>query len=193
MCSSDLERKKDFLNWQITEQIEEFRDEQEQLLTQLPLGGSQYFKLWFDEEKKRPCAEFIPIDNMILPFAATNFYTAQRASEQQDITEWEFSRRVDSGLYRDIRMIRATMEPDQTAAEKANNKIEGRKWQENKDGMRRVYHISTYLELEDDKFSEGRSCPYLLMIDEIDSEVIGLYRNWEQDDETKAKLDWVVE
>mgnify|MGYP003341682320 CR=1 FL=1 len=70
------ERKKDFLNWQITEQIEEFRDEQEQLLTQLPLGGSQYFKLWFDEEKKRPVVEFLPIDRVILPFAATNFYTA---------------------------------------------------------------------------------------------------------------------
>ena len=74
------ERKRDYLNWQITEQIEEFRDEQEQLLTQLPLGGSQYFKLWFDEEKKRPCVEFLPIDRVILPFAATNFYTAQRAA-----------------------------------------------------------------------------------------------------------------
>ena len=68
------ERKRDFLNWQITEQIEEFRDEQEQLLTQLPLGGSQYFKLWYDEKKKRPCVEFLPIDRVILPFAATNFY-----------------------------------------------------------------------------------------------------------------------
>jgi hypothetical protein len=52
--SQKAERKRDYLNWQITEQIEEFRDEQEQLLTQLPLGGSQYFKLWFDEDKKRP-------------------------------------------------------------------------------------------------------------------------------------------
>ncbi|EFX61323.1 hypothetical protein DAPPUDRAFT_340136, partial [Daphnia pulex] len=56
------ERKRDFLNWQITEQIEEFKDEQEQLLTQLPLGGSQYFKLWFDDQKKRPVVEFLPID-----------------------------------------------------------------------------------------------------------------------------------
>ena len=48
------ERKRDYMNWQLTEQIEEFRDEQEQLLTQLPLGGSQYLKLWYDEEKRRP-------------------------------------------------------------------------------------------------------------------------------------------
>ena len=68
MKTQTAERKRDYLNWQITEQIEEFRDEQEQLLTQLPLGGSQYLKLWFDEDKKRPCVEFLPIDRMILPF-----------------------------------------------------------------------------------------------------------------------------
>jgi len=62
------ERKRDYMNWQLTEQIEEFRDEQEQLLTQLPLGGSQYMKLWYDEQKKRPCAEFLPIDRVIVPF-----------------------------------------------------------------------------------------------------------------------------
>ena len=61
------ERKRDYMNWQLTEQIEEFRDEQEQLLTQLPLGGSQFLKLWYDEKKKRPCAEFVPIDNILLP------------------------------------------------------------------------------------------------------------------------------
>ena len=92
------DRKKDFLNWQITEQIEEFRDEQEQLLTQLPLGGSQYFKLWFDEEKKRPVVEFLPIDRVILPFAATNFYTAQRAAEVHEITTYEFERRIRTGM-----------------------------------------------------------------------------------------------
>jgi len=64
------ERKRDWMNWQLTEQIEEFRDEEEQMLTQLPLGGSQYMKLWYDERKKRPCAEFLPIDNVLLPFAA---------------------------------------------------------------------------------------------------------------------------
>ena len=113
------ERKRDWTNWQLTEQIEEFRDEQEQLLTQLPLGGSQYMKLWYDEQKKRPCAEFVPIDNVLLPYAAVNFYTAQRVTEMQDITGMEFKRRIDSGLYRDIAFIRATSEPEQTAAEKA--------------------------------------------------------------------------
>ena len=187
------ERKRDYLNWQITEQIEEFRDEQEQLLTQLPLGGSQYFKIWFDEQKKRPCVEFLPIDRVILPFAATNFYTAQRAAEVHEITEWEFKRRVASGMYRDIDMISSTMEPEQTKAQKANDKIEGKKWEDNEDGLRKVYHVYTHLELEDDKYSNGEMAPYILMIDELDDEVVGMYRNWEETDETMTKLDWIVE
>ena len=187
------ERKRDWMNWQLTEQIEEFRDEQEQLLTQLPLGGSQYMKLWYDEKKKRPCAEFLPIDKVLIPFSATNFYTAQRAAEIHDITAWEFKQRIASGLYRDISLVRASLEPEETKAEKANNKIEGRKWEENVDGERRVFHIYTWLELDDDTESRGEVAPYILMVDELESEVVGLYRNWEEGDETMTKLDWVVE
>jgi len=187
------ERKRDWMNWQLTEQIEEFRDEQEQMLTQLPLGGSQYLKMWYDEGKKRPCVEFMPIDNVLLPFGASNFYTAQRVTEMQTISEWEFDQRISSGLYRDINLIRTTTEPDQTYAEKANNKIEGRKWEDNEDGLRRVYHIYTWLTLDDDGESGGESAPYIMMIDEQESKVIGLYRNWEEGDETMSKLDWLVE
>ena len=187
------ERKRDWMNWQLTQQIEEFRDEQEQLLTQLPLGGSQYMKLWYDEKKRRPCAEFIPIDNMILPFAATNFYTAQRASEKQDITSWEYGQRVARGLYRDVDLIPATSEPEMSGAEKANLKIEGKQWDDNEDGLRTVYHIYAWLEFDDDEYTDGESAPYILMIDELDSTVLGLYRNWEEGDESRDKLDWVVE
>jgi hypothetical protein len=187
------ERKRDFLNWQITEQIEEFRDEQEQMLTQLPLGGSQYLKLWYDETKKRPCVEFLPIDRMILPFAASNFYTAQRAAEVHEITEWEYDRRVASGMYKDGTHVVSGQEPEQTRAQKANDKIEGRKFQDNEDGLRKVFHIYTWLELEDDKESGGEMAPYIMMVEEQSSEVIGLYRNWEEGDETMTKLDWIIE
>ena len=187
------ERKRDYINWQLTEQIEEFRDEQEQLLTQLPLGGSQFMKMWYDEKKRRPCAEFVAIDNILLPFAAANFYTAQRVTEQQDITEYEYEQRVARGLYRDIELIRATSEPEQTRSEKANAKIEGKKYEENEDGLRRVYHIYTWLELDDDTRTKGEAAPYIMMIDELESKVLGLYRNWEEGDETLTKLDWLIE
>lgn len=187
------ERKRDFMNWQLTEQIPEFSDEMEQMLTQLPLGGSQYLKLWYDERMKRPCAEFLPIDNVIVPFAATNFYTSQRVTEVHDISNYEYRQRMSSGLYRDVSYIRATMDPEPTGPQKANDKIEGRSPNDNEDGVRRVYHIYTWLEIDSDKFTKGKLAPYILMIDELETEVIGLYRNWEEGDETMDKLDWIVE
>ena len=188
------ERKRDYMNWQLTEQIEEYRDEEEQLLTQLPLGGSQYMKIWYDDQKRRPCAEFVPIDNVYLPFAAVNFYTAGRVTEVQDITQETFEERVDSGLYIDIDIVRASMEPEESKAEKANNKIEGRKSQaDNVDGVRRVYHIYTWLNLDDDNYSDGKRAPYILMVDDLTTEVVGLYRNWSDGDKTMTKLDWLIE
>ena len=71
------QRKADFMNWQLTEQMPEFRGELEQLSTQLPLGGGQYLKLMWNNQYKRPQAEFIAIEDVYLPFAATNFYTAE--------------------------------------------------------------------------------------------------------------------
>ena len=91
-----------FLNWQLTEQFAEYRDEMEQRLTQLPLGGSQFLKWRFDEEQARPTCEWVPIDNIILPYSTTNFYTSQRVTEQQDITEDTYQQRVDAGIYRDL-------------------------------------------------------------------------------------------
>jgi len=188
------ERKRDYMNYQLMEKIEEYRDEEEQLLTQLPLGGSQYMKIWYDEGKKRPCAEFLPIDNVYLPFAAANFYTASRVTEVNDITQEDFEARVSTGLYIDLDIYRASQEPEESKPEKANNKIEGRKSEaDNIDGIRRVFHIYTFMELEDDAKSGGDRAPYILMIDELSSEVVGLYRNWEDGDELMGKLDWIVE
>ena len=187
------ERKRDFLNWQITEQIEEFRDEQEQMLTQLPLGGSQFLKIWYDEQKKRPVVEFLPIDRVILPFAATNFYTAQRAAEVHEITEWEYNRRVASGMYIGGSNLTSGQEPEQSRPQKANDKIEGKQFQDNEDGLRKVYHIYAFLEFENDNETKGEMAPYIMMVDEQSSEVIGLYRNWEEGDDTMTKLDWIIE
>ena len=125
--------------------------------------------------------------------AATNFYTAQRAAEVHEITQYEFERRIRTGMYRDISYIKASQTLDQNKVEQANNKVEGKQFDDNKDGLRKVYHIYCYLELEDDNDTKGEMAPYILMIDELDNEVVGLYRNWEEQDKTRTKLDWVVE
>lgn len=192
--TSKAERKRDYMNWQLTEQIEEYKDELEQLLTQQPLGGSQYLKMWYDEGKRRPCAEFIPIDNIYLPYASANFYTASRVTEVNDITEDEFELRISRGLYIDVDFYSPSAEPEESKAQKANDKIEGKKSQAmNVDGVRRVFHIYTWLELDEDRRSEGVRAPYILMIDEVTGDIVGLYRNWEEGDEDYSKLDWLVE
>jgi hypothetical protein len=190
-------RKVNFLNWQLTEQVPEYRDEMEQLFTQLPLGGSQFLKWRWDEEQKRPSCEWVPIDNIILPYSSTNFYTSQRVAEQQDITEDTYQQRIDAGWYRDLENIEYSSDAplnDQTKAEKANNKVEGKSEpSKNIDGLRRVYEITCFMRLEDDPLTEGRRAPYILIIDESSSKVLGLYRNWESGDEKLEKLDWYVE
>jgi hypothetical protein len=85
------------------------------------------------------------------------------------------------------------MIPEETAPEKANAKIEGKSTSENVDGLRDVYHIYTWLELDDDDVSSGEIAPYILMIDNSDHTVLGLYRNWEESDDTMTKLDHVIE
>jgi hypothetical protein len=189
-------RKVDFLNWQLTEQIAEYRDEMEQLLTQLPLGGSQFLKWRFDTEQRRPTCEWVPIDNILLPYASTNFYTAQRVTEVQDITEDTFLQRVEAGIYRDIDSTYSSDAPltEQTRSQEANDKIEGKENpSKNIDGLRRIYEITCFMRLEDDLETDGRRAPYILTIDETTSKVIGLYRNWECNDEKLEKLDWYVE
>ena len=189
-------RKVEFMNWQLTEQIPEFRDEMEQLLTQLPLGGSQFLKWRYDAEQARPTCEWVPIDNILLPYSSTNFYTAQRVTEVQDITEDTFLQRIEAGIYIDIDSDYTSDAPltEQTRSQEANNKIEGKEEpSKNIDGLRRIYEVTCFMRLDDDTETEGRRAPYILTIDETTSKVLALYRNWECNDEKLEKLDWFVE
>jgi chaperonin GroES len=181
------ERKAEFMNWQLTEQMTEFRSELEQLSTQLPLGGGQYLKFMWSPQHRRPSSEFVPIDDVYLPFAATNFYTAERKTHVQYITKMEYGKRVKSGMYRDVD-LGAPEEPEFSKASQANDKIEGRKdTSYNEDGLRTIFEIYTYLD-----FGDGVE-PYILSVDKSTGIALSLYRNWEADDDLKRELDWIVE
>lgn len=181
------ERKAAFMNWQTTEQMPEFRSELEQLSTQLPLGGGQYMKFMWNPQHRRPQAEFVPIDDVYLPFAATNFYTAERKTHVQYITKMEYRKRVKAGMYVDVDLGYPD-EPEYSKASIANDKIEGRTTTSyNEDGLRTVFEIYTYLE-----FDEGLS-PYIISIDKSTGKALALYRNWEPGDERRKELDWIVE
>ena len=188
------ERKKRFMNWQLTSQIGEYRAELEQLLTQLPMGGSQYQKFWYDEKLGRPRTEFIPIDDIYLPYSATDFYTTPRLTHRQLISRTEFRSRVKSGLYRDIFIPDSHNLPESSASEQANDKIEGREEDGyNEDGLREVWEIQVNWEFEEDTLSGGESAPYILTIDEDTHKVLSIYRNWRESDARFRKLDWIVE
>jgi hypothetical protein len=180
-------RKADFMNWQTTKQMPELRGELEQLSTQLPLGGGQYLKLMWSPQWKRPTAEFIAIDDIYLPFAATNFYSAERKTHVQYVTKAEFNRRVKAGMYAEVDLG----SPDQIEFSKAtiaNDKIEGREdTSYNEDGLRTIFEIYTHLD-----FGDGME-PYIISIDKSTRKALGLYRNWEPEDMRRKELDWIVE
>lgn len=180
-------RKADFMNWQLTEQMPEFRSELEQLSTQLPLGGGQFLKLMWNAQERRPTAEFVPIDDVYLPFAATNFYTAERKTHVQYITAMEYQRRVTMGMYREVD-LGFPDDPEFSKAAIANDKIEGRKETSyNEDGLRTIFEIYTKLD-----FGDGVE-PYIISIDKSTGKALSLYRNWEPEDELRRELDWMAE
>jgi hypothetical protein len=187
-------RKSRYMNWQMTEQMPEFRNELEQLLTQVPLGGAQYLKLTWDRRLKRPRPYLITIDDMYLPYAATSFYTADRKTHRQTVTQLEFDRRVRSGLYRDITLPPSST-PEQTRAEQANDKIEGREQEDyyDDDGLRLIYECYVECEIPEDDETNGESAPYIVTVDDASKQILAIYRNWELEDQRRVALDWIIE
>ncbi len=183
-------RKTSFMNWQLTTQSQNFRSELEQLLTQVPLGGAQYMKVTWNENKNRPEFLFVAIDDIYLPYAATNFYSAQRKTHVQYLTTLDYEQRVAAGMYRDVDLIPSSEVPDGSEAEKANNKVEGRTDSTyNEDGLRTVYEIYAVTEVETGK----GAAPYIITVDKSSSQVLSVYRNWDEDDDAQEELQWIVE
>ena len=207
-------RKVAYMNWQMKIQMPEFRSELEQLLTQLPLGGSQYLHLVWDGKRKRPIPTFWPVDDVILPYAASNFYTAERITMVEHITEFEFKKRIREGLYLDLpELISAPVTtPPLTKSEQATDKVEGKERDVyNEDGLRDIYRVFTYLEIESDAdlgaFTQKdakealtgttdpakRMLPYTVEICAFSHKILSIIRNWEIDDETTQPMDWLIE
>lgn len=184
------QRKTRYLNWQMTQQMPEFRAELEQLLTQVPLGGAQYLKLSWDPNKRRPVPLFVGIDDIYLPYAATNFYSSERKTHVQYVTEIEYRQRVRSGMYRDVDLAPTTMDPDISKSEKANNKIEGRDDNAyDTDGLRTIFEVYAIADLEE----EYGLAPYIFSIDKVTGKVLSIYRNWEESDDTLQEMQWIIE
>lgn len=183
-------RKTSLLNWQMTVQCPEMRAELEQLITQVPLGGAQYMKLNWDDRNNRPDFLFVAIDDMYLPYAATNFYTAQRKTHVQYLTQLDYEQRVRDGMYRDVDATPPGLEPEVSLAEQANDRIEGRDHTSyNEDGLRTVYEVYAICDIEDGE----DAAPYIISIDKSSGMVLSIYRNWDEEDENREEQQWFVE
>ncbi len=188
-------RKSEHMNFQFTYEIKEYRPELEQLLTQVPMGGSQYMWWWHDPEAGRHRCEFVPIDDVLIPFHATSFVLAGRKTRVLRLDELEFNARVRKGLYRDVDVPEPPQEPEPTKSETATRKIEGKEQlAQNIDGVRMLYEVYVLLDCPDDKESEkDRACPYIITIDDRTRKVLAWYRNWEENDEHFEAMEWGVE
>jgi hypothetical protein len=188
------------MNWQLTEQIAEARTVMEKTLTQVPLGGSQFIRQWWDHRLGRPRWAFVPIDNVYIPANAGDFATATRKTFAESITQVEYRHRVDSGQYRDIMTPPPSQLPEPSRAKRASDKVEGVGDPAlNLDGDRMVYEVSTYLEVTPEMADilgleeEDKLYPYIVTIDESSRQVLALYRDWEEDDETHEPIDYLFE
>jgi len=191
------ERKKTYMNWQLTEQIPEHRPEFEKMLSQLPLGGSQYKRWWYDSKMKRPRTMAVYIDDIFLPFDQNDFYTTPRLTHREFIGKALFNERTGSGLYRKVTGSELGEQPERSEAAMAARDIEGvtddSAAYDQTGGTREVYTVYADIELEDDPETNGELAPYILHIEEYGSKVLGIYRNWKEGDEKRQKLHWIVE
>lgn len=191
------ERKKEYMNWQLTVQIPEHRPEFEKMLSQLPLGGSQYKRWWYDSKMERARTTAVYIDDIFLPFDQNDFYTTPRLTHREFVGLAEFEARIDSGLYRETFVSKQGDNPDRSEAALAARDVEGVNDEAaiytHTGGTRQVYTIYADLQLDDDPLTKGELAPYILHVEEYGSKVLGLYRNWKEGDKKRQKLHWIVE
>jgi hypothetical protein len=204
-------RKVAHMNWQFKKQMPEFRSQLEKLLSQQLPAGSQYMRLVYDSDKKRPVPTFWPIDQVLIPEAASDFYSAERRTLVDTITQHELDSRIRQNYYVKVPLMAPSQVPDKTRAEAATDKVQGKSSfaVDNKDGLRRILVVEVLAELEDTDqlrvagdtrdsdpdsvmMREGPK-PYLVEVDPVSRETLRVVRNWEEDDPQCENLCWLVD
>ena len=168
------------MNWQLTVDIKEARTVTEKTLSQVPLGGSQFIKLWQDHRLKRPRMTFVSIDKIALPASADSYHTANRRTFMDTVTAIEIQQRIDSGMYRDCDLGKSSMAPEPDKAQQANAKIDGVDAEPalNVDDEREIYETMTLLEVTEEMGDVlaheevGGLYPYLITIDKQTKKVL---------------------
>ena len=177
-------RVQEDMNYRLTEQMSEYRPEQEKLLWNLPLAGSAFKKVYFDPTLGRQVAIYISAEDVIVPYGASHIETAERVTHVMRKTENEIKKLQAAGFYRDIDLGDPT--PYHTDIEK--KKAEESGYTMTEDDRYALYEIHADLIIEgaeedDDEIAR----PYVVTIERGTGEILSIRRNWNPDDELKLK------
>ena len=189
------QRVKDFMNYQIMDKMKEYEPEFDQMLFYLPLSGSAFKKVYYDELLGRAVSKFIPADDLIVPYTATSLDDADAVMHTIKISENDLRKKQVGGFYRDIEINPTYMQ--ETEVEKKERELEGVKKTRDEDVYQLIEcHVNLDLEgFEDrDEFGEttGIKLPYVVTIEAGSREVLSIRRNYKIGDPTKQKTQYFV-
>ena len=189
-------RVKDFMNYQIMDQMKEYEPEFDQMLFYLPLSGSTFKKVYYDDIIGRAVSKFVPADDLIVPYSANSLEDAEAVIHVIKISENELRKQQVSGFYRDIELGNPPVTENQLQDKKLE--LEGI----SKDGQEDqyvLYEIHTNLDLDgyEDIDANGNptgiKLPYVITVAQSGNKVLSIRRNYKQDDPKKNKINYFVQ
>jgi hypothetical protein len=182
-------RVREDMNYQLTEVMMEYRPEHEKMLWSLPLAGSAFKKVYYDPAKGRQVAVFIPAEDIVVPYGASNLESAERVAHVMRKTENEIKKLQEAGFYIDVDLGEPTHELDDIEKQKA----EEQGMSAINDDRFRILEMHVDLDLtgfehEDKKGKKtGIALPYVVTIEKGTGKVLAVRRNWYEDDELHTK------
>ena len=189
-------RVKDFMNYQLMDQMKEYEPEFDQMLFYLPLAGSSFKKVYYDEVIGRAVSKFVPADDLIVPYTATSLDDAEAIIHRIKISENELRKQQVAGFYRDIDLKPGQLNEDEV--QRKENELEGRTKGKEEDVFNLLEcHVNLDLEgFEDinpqDGEPTGIKLPYIVTIEENSREVLSIKRNYELGDPKRTKVQYFV-
>ena len=176
------------MNYKLMDEMTEYRPEHEKLLWNLPLAGSAFKKVYYDPSLGRQVSMFIPAEDFVVPYGASNLDTAERMTHIMRKTKNDIKKLVASGFYRDV----ALGEPMAVLDDIEKNKAEEQGFSAINDDRYRVLemHVDYDLPGYEDKMDgeeTGIALPYIITIEKSTGKVLAIRRNWLEDDTLKSK------
>jgi len=181
-------RVQEDMNYQLTDVMTEFRPEHERMLWGLGLSGNAFKKVYYDPHMERQISLFVPAEDLVVPYGASNLETAERVTHVMRKTENELRRLQVAGFYRDIDLG----DPDNTLDEVEKKIAEKMGFRATTDSRYKLLEMSVDLDLpgyehEEDGEPTGIKLPYIVTIEKGSNKVLAVRRNWKPDDETCQK------